>query len=214
VETLTELEVALRAAERRVERRVGEARRVLLDGKAAQEEVQALQDRSEVLDEVITALNSYADQRQVDLQAKVEKLVTHGLRIVFGEDLEFRLVPGMKGKYATTDFVIRSQVGTDWIETPVLQARGGGVAAVVGFVLRVILLLLRPNHRHTMFLDETFAQLSEEYEEPLAEFIRELCERTDIQVMMVTHSASYDAAADASYRLRLEDGVTRVEKVT
>jgi hypothetical protein len=214
MEALTELEVALRDAERRVERRVGEARRVLLDGKAAQEEVQALQDRSEVLDEVIAALNSYADARQVDLQAKVEKLVTHGLRIVFGEDLEFKLLPGMKGKYATTDFVIRSRIGDDWIETPVLQARGGGVAAVVGFVLRVILLLLRPNHRHTMFLDETFAQLSEDYEEPLAEFIRDLTDRTDIQVLMVTHSGTYETAADASYRLRLEAGVTKVEKVS
>lgn len=214
MEALADLEVALRSAERRVERRVGEARRVLLDGKAAQEEVQALQERSAVLDEVIAALNSYADQRQVDLQAKVEKLVTHGLRIVFGEDLEFHLVPGMKGKYATTDFVIRSRVGEDWIETPVLQSRGGGVAAVVGFVLRVILLLLRPNARHTMFLDETFAQLSEDYEEPLAEFIRELTDRTDVQVVLVTHSSAYDAAADTAYRLRLEDGMTKVERIT
>src|SRR5262245_31184761 len=60
------LETRLRAAERRVERRVGEARRVLLDGKAAEAEVADLTDRGAVLDEVIAALNSYADQRQVD----------------------------------------------------------------------------------------------------------------------------------------------------
>jgi hypothetical protein len=212
--TLTTLEASVRAAEGRVERRIGEARRVLLDAKAAQQEVSALEARSEVLDEVIEALNSYADQRQVDLQAKVEQLVTHGLRIVFGEDLEFHLVPGMKGKYATTDFMIRSRQGDEWIETPVLQARGGGVAAVVGFVIRVILLLLRPNSRHTLFLDETFAQLSEDYEEPLANFIRELVDRTDCQVVLVTHSSAYDAVADVAYRLRLEDGVTKVEKVS
>jgi ABC-type glutathione transport system ATPase component len=212
--TLTTLEASVRAAEGRVERRIGEARRVLLDAKAAQQEVSALEARSEVLDEVIEALNSYADQRQVDLQAKVEQLVTHGLRIVFGEDLEFHLVPGMKGKYATTDFMIRSRQGEEWIETPVLQARGGGVAAVVGFVIRVILLLLRPNSRHTLFLDETFAQLSEDYEEPLANFIRELVDRTDCQVVLVTHSNAYDAVADVAYRLRLEDGVTKVEKVS
>jgi ABC-type uncharacterized transport system YnjBCD ATPase subunit len=212
--TLTTLEASVRAAEARVERRVGEGRRVLLDLQAAQDEVGYLQGRSAVLDEVIEALNSYADQRQVDLQAKVEQLVTHGLRIVFGEDLEFHLVPGMKGKYATTDFMVRSRRGEEWIETPVLQARGGGVAAVVGFVLRVILLLLRPNARHTLFLDETFAQLSEDYEEPLAQFIRELVDRTDVQVVLITHSSAYDAVADVAYRLRLEDGVTKVEKVT
>jgi hypothetical protein len=212
--TLTTLEASVRAAEARVERRVGEARRVLLDAKAAQEEVKALEARAEVLDEVVEALNSYADQRQVDLQAKVEQLVTHGLRIVFGEDLEFHLIPGMKGRYQTTDFSIRSRRGEEWIETPVLQARGGGVAAVVGFVLRVILLLLRPNARHILFLDETFAQLSEDYEEPLANFIRELVDRTDVQVVLITHSTAYDAVADVAYRLRLEDGVTKVEKVT
>jgi DNA repair exonuclease SbcCD ATPase subunit len=213
MEDLDDLLARVAQAERSVDRRVGEARKVLTDGQGVQREVTVLEDRLEVLDEAIAALNSYADQRQVDLQTKIEQLVTHGLRVVFGEDMEFRLVAGTKGKYATTDFVVRSRKGDAWLETPVIAARGGGVAAVVGFILRVILLMLKPQTQHTLFLDESFAQLSADYEPALAEFIRELVDRTDMQVVLVTHSTAYDQVSDVAYRLSNEDGTTHVERL-
>jgi DNA repair exonuclease SbcCD ATPase subunit len=103
-------------------------------------------------------------------------------------------------------------VDGEQLDTPVMDARGGGVAAVIGFLLRlVILLLTEPPVRHVMFLDESFAQLSVEYEPALAEFIKELTERTNMQVVLVTHSTAFDDAADKSYRFELRDGVTKVE---
>lgn len=213
MDDLTPIATALAAVERTVERRVGEAKRVLQDGKAAAEEVADLESRIAILDEAMGALNSYADQTSTDLQTTIERLVTHGLRVVFNQEMEFSLQTGMRGKYATTDFVIRSKIGDEWVETPVMAARGGGVAAVTGFILRLILLLLRPNASHVLFLDETFAHLSEEYEPRLAEFIRELVDRTDVQIVMVTQSSAYDSAADVSYRLSNEDGRTKVERL-
>jgi DNA repair exonuclease SbcCD ATPase subunit len=215
MERVDQVEASLRAVETSVERQVGEYRHLLQEGAAAEQEVERLEQEIAVLDQAIAVLNSYADERQEDLQRRVEEMVTHGLRLVFDDqDLEFRLSPGTRGKYATMEFVLRTRKGEDWIETPVMDAAGGGVAAVVGFVLRVVLLMLRADTRKVLLLDETFAQLSAEYEPRLAEFIRELVDRTGMQVIMVTHSSAYDEAADTAYRLSLSEGVTQVERVS
>jgi broad specificity phosphatase PhoE len=205
------LEVRLRQAERVLDVRIGKAKQVFADRLRAEQQVADLLHREEILEQAIAVLNSYADQQQVELHRKIEGLVTHGLRTIFtDQDMVFRLKDDKKGKLATTDFVV---VSGD-LETSVLAARGGGVAAVVGFILRVVLLLLRPEARHVLVLDESFAQLSAEYEPALAEFIRELCDRTDMQVVLVTHSTAYGDAADREYRFALDaKGVTQVEVV-
>ena len=90
------------------------------------------------------------------------------------------------------------------LETPILEARGGGVAAVAGFLLRACVLLLTPDSRNLLVLDEVFAHLSEEYVPRCAEFLKELCERTDLQILLVTHQPEFTQAAHK---------VTRIERV-
>lgn len=192
------------------ERATGEVRSLLTRKKEIIAEVSDLEALVVSVEEAIGVLNSYADSRQVVLQTKIETLVTEGLQTVFGTDLSFHAVSKQQGKLAATDFVIRSTVGADIIETPIMDARGGGVAAVAGFLLRVILLLLRSDARKVLFLDETFAQLSAEYEPRLAEFLRELVDRTHCQIIMVTHSDAYTDLADKVYRFTLKDGITSV----
>jgi ABC-type nitrate/sulfonate/bicarbonate transport system ATPase subunit len=110
------------------------------------------------------------------------------------------------------DFVIRSEyvagdeagVNADApviIDTPVLEARGGGMAVVVAFLLRLVILLLTPGARRILLLDEPFAFVSAEFESRVAEFLRELCDSAGVQVIMVTHSAAYGDVADRQYRL-------------
>lgn len=211
MDDLAVLGTKLRDEERRIERQVGEARSVALQGKQVKAEVGELSQRIEALDEAAAVLNGYADSRQVELQTKIESIVTHGLRTIFGDDMSFHIKASQTGKYPTALFTVRSLKDGQTVETNIMDARGGGVAAVTGFILRLILLLLKPNARPVLFLDETFAQLSEEYEPALAEFMKELVERTPVQILMVTHSHAYDDVADKTYRFFLDDGVTRIE---
>jgi hypothetical protein len=202
---------AIGQVEAKTHQLVGEAKKVFEQGKAAQEDVAELEAYEVVLNEAIGVLNSYADQRQTELQEKIETLVTHGLKTIFGEEMSFHLVPGMRGKLATMDFVVRHRTPEgEEVDTSVMDARGGGVAAVVGFLIRLVLLLLQPTKRHVLFLDETFAQLSADYEPRLSEFIAELVEKTDVQVLLVTHSTAYEDSADTSYRFQLREGATEV----
>lgn len=160
-------------------------------------------------------LASIGEHRQSQAQHQIETLVTHGLHTIFDTNLSFHLVAGTRAKTPVVDFVVRTTM-TDGphIDTDVMDARGGGLAATVGFLLRLVILLLNPHRSGTViFLDETFAHVSAEYEHRLAEFLRELTRTFDVQIVLVTHSDAFLDAADVTYRLTQHDGVTQARAV-
>ena len=83
---------------------------------------------------------------------------------------------------------------------------------MVGLLLRLILALLT-NKRALLLLDESFSHVSQEYEPALAEFLAELVVRTNVQVLLVTHSTAFEEFADVAYRLKLVDGKSVVGKL-
>lgn len=207
---LTEVETLLTNAERRLERRIGEAKALAAQGTKAQDQAQAAEATVIACEEAVAFLNSFADERQEKVQAQIEELVTHGVQTIFGDDLTFHVVSEQKANRSEVSFTLRSSMGDQTVETPILDARGGGVAAVVGFLLRLIVTLLR-EERPLLVLDETFAQLSAEFEPRLAEFLRELVDQTGVQLVMVTHSEAFSEHADKVYRFGQKNGVTTVE---
>lgn len=152
--------------------------------------------------ELVGALfQSYSEAEHEELRERIETLVTFGIQSVFGEDLSFRVTPGVKSGQATLEFSVVSTVAGDEIETDVMEARGGGVAAIIGFILRVVILALGPDsQRRFLLLDETFGMVSEDYQEPLSALLRRLVDDTGLQVLLVTHAPKVGLDADQVYR--------------
>lgn len=206
------MRVALRTAEADFNRKAGEASAVLKSLKSVDKEISDLESRSERLEQIAIVLSSYADERQEAIQAQIEGVVTQGLRTIFGEPMSFKIVNKMMGKRPEVHFLLVSETGEHPLETAILEARGGGVAAVAGFLLQAVLVLLLPNTTPLLFLDESFSQVSEEYRPALSQFIKELTERTELQVVLVTHSDEFVTDADRVYRFSQQNGVTKVEE--
>ena len=203
----------VRARCRELDREAGEAVQVAKQGKAAQASTERLRAALELHEKVTGVLTRIGEERQETAQHQVESLVTRALQVVFGEELSFHLVQSVRGNQANVDFVLRSSYGGVEVDTPVMEARGGGMAAVVGFVLRLVVLLLTPGARRFLALDESFAHVSASYEPRVAEFLREVADRAGVQLLLVTHSTAYSDVADQKYRLVLgSDGVTEVQE--
>lgn len=210
---LTQLTHAYERDLRALDRRIGEARSIAQDAKKKSTEVEVLSERSEALDNAVSVLSSYSEERQSSIQTQIEGIITHGLRAVFDNDLRFQIKTTKRGKQVNAEFVVTSKVDGADLVTDIMTARGGGVAAVVGFLLRLVLVLLRDDAMPVLFLDETFAQLSAEYEPALAEFLRELSDKTNIQIILVTHSTAFTDVADVQYRFTQNaKGVTQISK--
>lgn len=210
---LTVLDRAVRARRGELDQQTGVALDLARRGQEAVAETSRLKSQLELYEKACGVLTSFGEERQQQAQHQVEELVTRALQVIFGEELSFRLVPRVVRDQVTIEFVLVSQYGTTTIETPVMDARGGGHAAVVGFVMQLVVLLLTPDARRFLALDETFAYVSESFVPRLAEFLREAAYKAEIQIMLVTHSTGYGDVADQRYRLVLgPDGVTQAHE--
>jgi DNA repair exonuclease SbcCD ATPase subunit len=208
---LAQLSERLRRARRTLDRTVGEARAVAAQGKRLTAEIAELREQVELHTKAGAVLASIGEQRQADAQRRIETLVTQGLHKVFGDDLTFHLLPGTRAKTPVVDFVVRSHIGDTTVETDVMEARGGGLAVTIGFLLNLVILLLAPDRQETvLFLDETFAFLSEDRHEAMAQFLRELTDKTGVQIVLVTHTPALATYADRIYRFTQTNGVTSV----
>jgi len=214
VTILAELQQQVRAVCSQVDREIGEARAVGKAGMAAQDREAELKARIEQHERVAQALTRVGEERQQHAQEQVEGLVTQGLQAIFGAGLSFHLIQSVKAGQATVDFVIRSEYEGQVVETPVMDARGGGMAAVTGFLLQLVILLCTPDARRILWLDESFAHVSEEYREPLGQVLREACDKAGVQIVMITHDEIYSEIADQRYRLSLDaEGCTEVTQL-
>lgn len=211
---LEDLARRVQQGRRRLDAASGEMRATLTRGKVLQEEVAELASLTEDLDRVTILLNSMGEDRQEQTQQRIEELVTRGLQTIFDDSLSFHIVQSVRAKSVSVDFVMRTTLPNAVVETPVMEARGGGVAATIGFLLRLVVLLLRAGQRKEtlMVLDETFAHVSEEYLPAVGEFLREVVDKTGIQVLMVTHQSELTELADRVYRFQTKDGRTVVSE--
>jgi ABC-type uncharacterized transport system YnjBCD ATPase subunit len=214
-ELMTILDQRLTRARRTLERQRGEAYALASRGKSLLAEIAGLNQVIELHEKAAHVLTAIGEQRQDQAQRQIELLVTQGLQTIFDDSLTFHLVPGVRAKTPVVDFVVRSSMddGTT-VETDVMTARGGGLAATVGFLLRLVILLLSRQRQDTvLFLDETFAHVSADYVPNLIEFLKDLVAKTGVQIVMVTHDDSFTDAADTVYRFTLVNGVTQVTKL-
>jgi len=200
-----DLVARVRVVRRQVDRSIGEAAAVARDMRRLKDEEIQLKSDLELYEQTTIVLTSVGESRQDEAQRVVEQLVTRGLQVIFGETLSFHLRQVVRANRAEVNFMVRSMYGDTVVETGVMDARGGGLVNVVAFMLRVVTMLLGPpSARRLLSLDESFGNLSPEYEPRLAEFIRALCDSADMQVFLVTHSDAFYQAADKRYRLELD----------
>lgn len=153
-------------------------------------------------------LKQFADERQEQVYRQIETTVTEGLRAVFQEELSLEISTKMVGSRTETVFNLVSDAGGEVLTTSIMDSRGGGVAAIVGFLIQAVLVLLTPGMRPILFLDETFRNVSEDYQAPLGEFIRNLCDKTGLQVVLVTHQPTIAEYSTNWYTFSQKDGTT------
>jgi hypothetical protein len=220
--TPLELRSALRERRSLLDRQQGQAEALEYRIGQANSKVAELNLARETQRVAATVLTAFAQEAQETTQHQIEGLVTRALQVVFGENLSFHMIPGERGSQATLEFVLRTTIkspkgdldsSVEFVDTPVMDARGGGMAAVVGFVLRLVVLLLTPGARKVLVLDESFAHVSASYETRVAEFLREVADQAGVQLILVTHSTAYSDLADVRYRITQGlDGVSIIHE--
>lgn len=212
--TLEDLGAEIHARRQELDANALEARLISERESSLAAEITRLQEEIATLEKSGIVLNSLGESRQIKAQNVIEGLVTRGLQQIFDDSLSFHIIQTTKAKSASVEFLVRTTLANGGVvDTPVMDARGGGLAATIGFLLRVVILLLRngKDRDNILILDETFAHVSAEYLDNLGEFLREIREKTGIQIVLVTHQPEFMEYADKVYRFTTTNGRTVVE---
>lgn len=175
--------------------------------------VESLTDQIDNYKLIEAYLANFADERQAQVYRQLETTVSDGLQSVFEEDIRLEVENKMVGSRAETVFTLVSNTEEGELRTGIMDSRGGGVAAVVGFLIQAVLVLLTPNMRPLLALDETFRNVSTDLQGRLGEWVSDLCSKTGLQVILVTHQPEIAEHADVHYAFSQRGGKTKIERI-
>ena len=165
-------------------------------------EITRLEGEEEVADLSANVIRTLIDDEVTLSVRAVESLLTDGLRAVF-EDQDLRVradVDVQRGKVSVDLVTVQRQA--DGTETEALSrdAYGGAVTTVQSVLLRVIV-MMRRGLRPVLFLDESLPAFDANYVTNMGSFLRSLCARLDMDILLVSHNPAKVEAADRSYRI-------------
>jgi len=167
-----------------------------------------LKEQKERESKAVELLNLVQRVTREKTKQQFEKLVTYAMQYVFEEDgFEFALEFDRRGSLGTLDFNIKTpelQEKADIIDTD-----SGGVISIVSFALRLVLLeTFLPKNEGFLLLDEPFTGLSGEeeedeiYDQKAGQFLKEISQKFNRQIIMVTHNSIYKNCADKAIQLK------------
>ena len=128
----------------------------------------------------------------------IADLVSSGLQhIIYDQDLEFKIKQEMKYNRVAMRFILEQ----DGVEGDPLLSYGGGTAVVASLILRLAV-MTRMNMGNLLILDESMVALANVYVPQAAMFIRQLSEKTGVNILMVTHNSEFINHAHSVYEGR------------
>jgi DNA repair exonuclease SbcCD ATPase subunit len=138
-------------------------------------------------------LDSLLDEKKQEVQ----NLVTYGLKTVFNDqDLKFHIEIEPRASSVHTSFKTE-QVGVT--QGDVLENFGGGIVNLESFLLRIIT-LFQTKLSSFLFLDESFANLSDDYSENCSLLLKNLCNQLGLTIFLITHNELMLNSADKVYK--------------
>jgi len=171
---------------------------------AIEKEILFLTDDTKILESTEELLIELGKRTVGDSTETLNKLATLGLGLVFpDQQLELKTtIDRVRGKTG-----IRFDLYDRGKTYPISGSYGGGVLAIVGFLLRVSL-ITSLKMRRILLLDESFAHVAVDYIPQASKLLRKVAEDLGFTIIMVTHQPEFAQAAHVHVRAKRKAGVT------
>ncbi len=133
----------------------------------------------------------------------VETLLTEGLSAVFSDQqISVRSEVGVnRGKVSVELVTTQKQADGTVSEGSTIDAFGGAVTTVQSVLLRLIV-VMRRGLRPVLLLDEALPAFDANYVDAMGKFLRLLCERMGVDILLVTHNPALVEASHRAYRIK------------
>lgn len=181
--------------------RTAQTHRKILQSRAAKLELEEAESRrqADLYQRCSEIVKKWLEESLEKNVTSMADLATMGLRHTLkDQDLTFRVVQEAKYNRMAMKFILEQNEGGVLIEGDPLNSYGGGAAAVISLVLRLAI-MSRMKMGNLLLLDESMVWVSAAYVGNTAAFMRQLAERTGVNILMVTHNPEFIANAHTAY---------------
>lgn len=198
----------IRDLRRNLEQKKGERNQLQEQIRSTKEELKTARKdlrRHERAGEVLKAV---ALKTQQQLQYHISDIATMALEAVFPDPYE--LVAEFVQRRNKTECDLLFERDGERLDP--LTASGGGAVDVASFALRVASWSMeRPRLRNVLILDEPFRYLSAGLLPRASEMMREVAEKLNLQIVMVTHSEELMEGANRVFTVKQRKGISTVD---
>lgn len=188
-----------------------EVRRSLADARSTALQIE---NDIQVLDHVTTLLRTLVDAEITEGVKAIEVLQSEGVRAVFtDQDLQVRAdVEVSRGKVNVSLITSQREENGTLVEGMSLDGFGGAITTVQSILLRLAL-IFRRGLRPVLFLDETLPAIDDRYVHNMAAFLKALCHRMGVDILLVTHNPALVDAGDRAYRIKKDNGAATFQRI-
>jgi len=185
---------------------VGEKNKLLQDFKEKNKLIEVKIVRNEGIEYEKLILKKICEEARKESSEFFKRLTTSALQSVFGANTELLVNLNETKDPAGIDFLIKTIYDTYSTETDPADADGGGAADIVSLICFLTLnYLKRSENKASILLDEPTKFLSEGKSEKSGEFLKEMSQYLNRQIIMVTHQQTLKDIADIAYRLEINE---------
>lgn len=188
-------------------------KKVVLQNKLinTQERIKELDQKIENLTKASLFLQSLSDMTRQQTIDKISTIVTSALQKVKDPNLEFKMILSTERNQPDVQFVVQDKQTK--YEYDILNSCGGSIGDIITFPLRVSLLVKwEPRLARLLILDESFKFVSVQDQELLGEFIRQIAEKLQIQIILVSHSEKISSKAHKIFSVVKENNISNIEE--
>jgi len=172
------------------------------------EEILGLQQRYDNSLKARVVFQEVARLTQVNIEQHLSQTVTFALKSVSEKFPSFVVKFTSKRNQTECDFFFEENGS---LQDP-MRSSGGGALDIASFGLRTAVFFLDPKRR-TFLLDEPFRNASSNYHENISNMLKMMCEKLDLQIIMNSHAQDINIAADKTFLVTKEDGVSKVKEL-
>ena len=161
----------------------------------AQEKLSLLSAKEELLSQTNVLLKKIAEYQRRQACQEIEELATHALQRIFGPHMSLQInIKDNRRTRAEAEVVVITNQNDVITVGPPESSHGGGVVNVISVALRLVVMqILDPEIPGPILLDEPTANISSELVQPFHDFLKEVSEKFNRQIILITHQGITNA---------------------
>jgi len=141
-----------------------------------------------------------------DKREKIIQMITLGCQDIFEKNYELKILTNDElGESSLKEIKYNIILYKNGIEIAknekLLESNGGGVLSVISVLIKIIINIIYSKEKFFIF-DESMSQVSKKYQEKLSLFIKKLCEKQDLTIVLITHVDDFAIHADYIYNFK------------